>query len=740
MASLMHNQTVKISSEEVQGIFRVILNDIRQNLVFMVQLDKSADSELRGRSKSASGPKFNRKAPMPLCGEILAFNGTVLNQMADLHMLQVIEIERENFNDAKADQEKFEKRKTVMADFLDFDALRSAIVNRGSVTSLIAEAKQRHKVSSSLIYRCWSLLCRYGFSVDSLRPRRDRCGEPGATRDCEKGKRAKSGRKTELERLSKKVGEVIGAVQPGMNLEWRRKIMLADSQIPCPKLKFKEHYQEILRLGFTKTYKDENGNLKPFKLRKGEYPNREQVRRVLEIEIPRLKRLRQKTTKGHWKRNLRALTGRSWEGCPGPGHTWGIDSSIGDIYLRSSINRAWVIGRPIVYMLVDIWSTAIVGFYVCLRGPSWEMAKVAMFNAVIRPELFSELWGFEAEATLNPLPTMPAVVLADNGEYKSFAAKETAFKLIPRLSLTPPYRPDLKGMVEVLHRITKDHQFWVEGAIDARRKELELRKFDPTKAVYTVREYVQHMYNICSEYNLTADRRNRLDTEMIADGAVPSPAGLWRWGHAVGIGTQRSFSEANLIKELLPSAHMTINRDGLKFENLDYKSESISEDQWTALARNCGSWKVPCHYYPGSMSRIWTDNTIARTGLLELALSDHANTAPTNTYEEVRDAFKFNKLDTAQAEHDLVTTQMHFHHANVSLHEQAKAKTKEAIAAYNEPKPSPSEARALEAQIGNRPSAPPVPNLIGTNSQPSIDDEDSSHMSMLKAVLDAMRT
>ena len=82
-------------------------------------------------------------------------------------MLDVISIERENFNDAKADLAKFDRRKEVMADFLDFDILRSTVVNHGSVASLIAQTKEEHKASSSLIYRCWSLLCRYGFTKRS---------------------------------------------------------------------------------------------------------------------------------------------------------------------------------------------------------------------------------------------------------------------------------------------------------------------------------------------------------------------------------------------------------------------------------------------------------------------------------------------------------------------------------------------------------------------------------------------
>lgn len=738
MGRLIHNQTVQISSEEVQGLYRVIVNEVSENLVFMVQLDKPAGAESRGRNKIEGKTTRTPKAPMPLCGQVIAFNATVINQMTDLGMLRAIEIDRENFNDATADGEIFERRKAVMSEFLSFDAVRNAIVTKGTIASLITETAQKHNASSSFIYRCWSLLCRYGFSVDSLRPRRDRCGAPGAVRNCDNGNRKKAGRKTAQERISKMTGQ-IGESQPGMSSDWRYRIMVADNKIPSPKPKFSTRYLDILSYGFTTTYRHENGELKSVKLKKGEYPNKRQVRRVLEVEIPQLKKLLQKTTLGHFKRNLRAINGRNWEDVPGPGHTWAIDSTIGDIYLRSSINRAWIIGRPIVYTIVDVWSTAVVGFYVCLRGPSWAMAKVALFNAVMRTELFSDLWGFESMATLNPHPTLPCVVLGDNGEYKSFAAKELGFQYFERLSYTPPYRPDLKGLVEVLHRIAKDHQWWVEGAIDARREEFELRKFDPTTAAYTVRDYVEHLHNIYAEYNLTANRTNRLDTSMIADGVIPSPAGLWRWGHAVGIGTQRDFSKDRLIKDLLPESVLSINKDGLECHKLDYQNAAIAQAQWTAVARNHGTWKVPCHHYPGSVSRIWISNTINHSGLLELQLSDQANTAATNTYEEVQDAFHYALLNNGQAEHDRTVIQMDFHQANKQLHEKAKAETAEAVAANDQARPTLLAARALETQPSNSVAAKPASVSVDMDSDGDEDDEDS-HLMTLKTLLHGLQT
>lgn len=130
-----------------------------------------------------------------------------------------------------------------------------------------------------------------------------------------------------------------------MSSNWRAAILTADRTIASPKPSMPERCDRILASHFVKRYRYEGDQLVAVDLKQGEYPNRAQIRRVLEVEIPRLERLLQRTTKGHYLRSLRGARGRSWCGVAGPGHAWQIDSTIGDVYLRSSLNRAWIVGR-----------------------------------------------------------------------------------------------------------------------------------------------------------------------------------------------------------------------------------------------------------------------------------------------------------------------------------------------------------------------------------------------------------
>lgn len=51
----------------------------------------------------------------------------------------------------------------------------------------------------------------------------------------------------------------------------------------------------------------------------------------------------------------------------GPGSRYQIDATIGDVYLVSEYNRNQIIARPIIYVVIDVFSRMITGVYVGLE-------------------------------------------------------------------------------------------------------------------------------------------------------------------------------------------------------------------------------------------------------------------------------------------------------------------------------------------------------------------------------------
>lgn len=737
---LIHNSVFKILAGEHAGLYRVVLDEIQRGETIIVRLDPPPSTENqshRGRKKLETTKNKRKKASAPLIGSLIFMDRTELLALDEKKQIVHIKIETAFFNLTSKDEELHTKRKKIMDGFLDFDNFRENILIDRNLSGLVKAATLNSEASKSLVYKLFSLLCRFGFQESSLRPHYIYCGAKGIARPCDPGGRQKAGAKTTKQRIAKAFGEIIEPQQPGMTTEWRNLIMTADMQIVKPKPAMAARIKQILDSTFVKRYRQDGDKLVAIDPALGEYPNNRQIRRILERDISKLQRLLEKTTKGHFNRNMRGLVSKNWQGVAGPGHTWAIDSTIGDIYLRSSINRAWIIGRPIVYIIVDVWSTAIVGFYVCLTGPSWDTAKVSLFCSAAPPELVGELWGYQPMMSLAPSPTMCAVLLCDRGEYLSKGASITGAKLIPCLSYTPPYRPDLKGLVEVLHRIEKDRLYlFFPGAIDMRRKEFELRKFNPNEAVLTVREFTQSLYTIFTEYNLTADRSHRVDAHMKAAGVFPSPAGLWRWGHEMGIGVRRALPLSELITNLLPADQARVTRTGVMFAGKQYGSDVVDEQQWTAHARNFGGWNIGANHFPGSVSKIWVPNPTAN-GLLDLNISDYTMASAELTFDEVADAFMFGKINNAEVQHAKTLFALQSLRKVQEIVDGAKFLTEAALARDRGTKPTMSESRAFETSITQpTPTSSPT-SKTDAPSDYNNDDAFSSHMEMMSSILAA---
>lgn len=741
---LMHNQVIRIlgdasGTDGLEGMYRVILDEptIGKSIVVRID-DPGPDKPPRGGRKLAAITKRKRKkSPAPLVGDLQWIDRELLADLQRNSRLQFIQVDREAIYRipilSPGDQAIYSKRCTAMAPFLTFSSLRQSIVIHEGLGDLVREAMAIGDVSRSYVYKQWSTLCRNGITEISLRPRRDRCGAPGVRRPCSPDGHKKAGRKTHKQRVARYYGEDLDPDQPGMTDEWHAAILAADaSKKTAVNPAMPKRIEHILQSRFVSRYTQVNGMLVPAALEKGSYPNNRQIKRVLTTEYSRLERLIASTTKGHFKRALRALTSRNWKGVAGPGHTWAIDSTIGDIYLRSSLNPAWIVGRPIVYVIVDVWSTAVVGFYVCLTGPSWATAKVSLFNAVCDPQLLGDLWGYQPLLCLEPHPTLPGNLLCDRGEYLSKGAYQTGTNLKLDMSYAPPYRPDLKGLVEVIHRIEKDAQYlFVPGAMDYRRKEYELRRGHAADSALTVRQYVQYLQILFSIYNLTADRTKRLDAHMIADGAIGTPAGLWRWGHAVGIGFRRDVLPSDLISELLPNATGYVGLRSVQFARSDYICEQMLNEQWTAESRNFGGWTLPVRYYPGSASRIWTPN-VTGTGHLELGLMDESFSSPELTFDEVAESIALLSMSRADREHERTRKLLGLMEQASELTRSAKVMADEAMRKAKGAKPSIRDARALEVQ-----SMTGVSSATPEAAQHARDEAVDAHTAMMLSLLES---
>lgn len=283
----------------------------------------------------------------------------------------------------------------------------------------------------------------------------------------------------------------------------------------------------------------------------------------------------------------RAILGTSKQETIGPGSRYQIDATIADVYLVSKYNRNWIIGRPVVYIVIDVFSRMITGVYVGLEGPSWLGMMMALVNAATDKVKFCAEYGIEIKEEEWLAHHLPDAILGDRGELAGKSVETSINNLGIRIENAAPYRADWKGIVErhfrIIHEKVKpflpgyvDIDFTQRGGKDYRLdSKLDLEGF--TKIIiYLILQHNNHHY--LKNY----DRQEM----MITDDVQPIPKELWQWGITNRSGKLKTFPEDIVKLNLMPTEKATITPKGIKFKKLYYTCEKARREQWFEKARS----------------------------------------------------------------------------------------------------------------------------------------------------------
>lgn len=305
-----------------------------------------------------------------------------------------------------------------------------------------------------------------------------------------------------------------------------------------------------------------------------------------------------------FNQNHRALGGDAAAGAFGPGSVYQIDSTKADLYLVSQYDRGKVIGRATIYLIVDVFSGLIAGFYAGLENASYLAAALALENAATDKVAFCAAHGISISAEEWPSQHLPETLYADRGELIGKMADQLTQGLNITVTNTPAYRPDLKPFVERAFRTTNDellHQ--LPGAVDR-----DHERGDPDyrlKAKLTLADLQEALIHFILHFN-----RSRIEARiprefMVTDKVEPRPNELWAWGIKNRSGHLRVMPPEMLRLQLLPADEASVTEKGLLFKGLYYRSETAEREQWQVRARAKGRWKVPVTYDPRVADKIY---------------------------------------------------------------------------------------------------------------------------------------
>jgi putative transposase len=453
---------------------------------------------------------------------------------------------------------------------------------------LIKERVKSCRISKVMVYHYLRCYWRYGMVKDALLPHYPNSGGKGKQRE---PKAKKLGRPNEA---SKTGGDA------GVNVDRhiRHKFFVGTKKFYSNSKKYplRTVYRKILAEYFIDNDKGINDNHS--KLSESIHvPTFRQFRYWFEHYGNPLEALRKRLGERRYQRTIHVPLSNVTDITFGPGECFEVDATIADTYLVSSLNPCWIIGRPVIYIVKDVFSRLVVGFSITLEGPSWLGAMLALENAVANKVTFCREHGIEITEDQWPSHHLPKRLRADRGEFEGYNADNLVDGLNIKVQNTAPYRPEWKAIIERDFGLCNERFIhFIPGSVRAlERGDNDYR----LQACLTLRDMRQLMIYRILEYNHSHSLEDYdLDEDMIRDCVPTYPIDLWRWGIKNRVGCLRTLPIDQVRKNLLYKAEGSVTRDGIRFTGLRYTCTTAKKDSWFVKARLKGSWKIPIFYDP----------------------------------------------------------------------------------------------------------------------------------------------
>jgi hypothetical protein len=470
------------------------------------------------------------------------------------------------------------------------------IFERNTRAEILRMVADEHKVAPKNLYRLLDKYWRSGKTKNAFIPAYHRSGGKGRVRN---QKDRKIGRKPQD-----------GVSEGKITTEVDRANFAAAVKsyyLNRNKLSFKAVYERLLADSYSILPKSSHGqkNLLPPNERPSIYQFRYWYNKQRDAETEQKKREGDTS----FELNGRAVTGRSDFGLMGPGAQFQIDATVGDIYLVSQFDRGNLIGRPVIYFVVDVFSRMVTGMSVGIVGPSWIGMAGAITNMAMDKTVYCKEYGIETAESEWPCRHVPSVLRGDRGELISKSADNLANMLGIRIENAPPYRADLKGVIEQHFRtININSVALLPGGVkpDMSKRGGHDYRLD---AKLDIRQLTQILIKCVLYYNNHhyMDYYERTE-EMIRDNVAVIPVNLWNWGIQNCSGALRSFPKEQVRFAVMPTDKASVTEKGIRFKGVFYSSDRAVRESWFAKARSSKRWQVSVSYDPQDMATIYVWN------------------------------------------------------------------------------------------------------------------------------------
>lgn len=247
------------------------------------------------------------------------------------------------------------------------------------------------------------------------------------------------------------------------------------------------------------------------------------------------------------------------------GSRYEMDEVESDFYLVNRLDRNDVIGRAIIYFIVDVFSRAIVACSIGLDNNSWSGAELALLNLIENKKEFCSNYGIDINEGEWPMKqVIPSSILVDNGsEYLSKNFMEMAREVGLSIDFAPPgmgsYKPNVEQKFKQMNNLLKNN---LPG-------EIEKGKYGQPhirNARLDIYQLSQIVIRFILNYNNNPMDEYPNNKELYENRIVLTPVNIWSYY----INKHNQLSYVNDIESykfsLFTRDKALITRDGIKYD------------------------------------------------------------------------------------------------------------------------------------------------------------------------------
>ncbi|QGZ41003.1 hypothetical protein IP92_03687 [Pseudoduganella flava] len=258
-----------------------------------------------------------------------------------------------------------------------------------------------------------------------------------------------------------------------------------------------------------------------------------------------------------------------------PGAAFQLTAVRADVQLLTR-ERTRIAGRPVIYLVHDVFSGMVTGVHVSLEAPCWPQALMALAHCAADKVRHALRYGRAIGALDWPCRHLPERLLVpatlfggDGGQalLNNFGVRCDAVPALQAASLVPA-------------RAALEQRF---GLLRAEAPALAA-ELGPLDGALDLIQFTRLVLDAVLEHNLRGD----------GDGRVPLQ--LWDWGMRERGAALKQYGEELVRCALLPLHEALVTEDGICLGGMYYTCAKALEERWFDRARQRGRWVVRVAY------------------------------------------------------------------------------------------------------------------------------------------------